>query len=71
MAFRASVVGVGSLLVFLRLDLSGASKNRSRMALISQLKISFARKGSLNGHSKFLLLVSATVSGVFRGHDSD
>ncbi len=43
--FRLSVVGVGTLRVFL--IFSGASKKRSSRALISQLKISFAKKGNL------------------------
>lgn len=42
------VTGVGSLFAFFMAAASGPSKNRSSKALISQLKISFARKGNLN-----------------------
>lgn len=41
------IVGVGALFVFLIAAASGPSKKRSSKALISQLKISFARKGNL------------------------
>jgi len=46
----AEPAGVGSLLVFLISSgfLSGASKKRSKSALISQLKISLARNGNLS-----------------------